>query len=431
MKNDPAAMHSATGEADLIKANEALAREVCEHQRTEAALRDSEALYHSLVDTLPINIVRKDRQGRVTFGNHHYCRTMGRSLEQLIGKTDFDLFPPTLAEKYVHDDQEVLETGEVFEDVEAHQKSDGSRHFMHVLKGPVLNARKQVVGTQVIFWDVTDRHNAEEQLKQAYTDLQNSNEALKAAQLHLIEAEKMQSVGVLAAGVAHEIKNPLAILGMGLDYLGRGPDPNDTNVAVILEDMQRALKRADTAVLDLLNFSTPSCLALYPSDLNQVIEHALSLVKHEVEGAGIVVIKEFSRDLSRVALDSNKIAQVFVNLFTNAAHAMPGGGTLTVRTSSRKFQTSEIKLEMGSRLAERINSGDTVVIAEVEDTGPGIPKEIFTNIFDPFFTTKPTGKGTGLGLTVSRKIMELHKGTLEMENRKEGGARATLMFKMS
>jgi signal transduction histidine kinase len=218
---------------------------------------------------------------------------------------------------------------------------------------------------------------------------------------------------------------------MGLDYLGRGPDPNDTNVAVILEDMQRALKRADTAVLDLLNFSTPSCLALYPSDLNQVIEHALSLVKHEVEGAGIVVIKEFSRDLLRVALDSNKIAQVFVNLFTNAAHAMSGGGTLTVRTSSRKFQTSEIKLEMGSRLAERINSGDTVVIAEVEDTGPGIPKEIFTNIFDPFFTTKPTGKGTGLGLTVSRKIMELHKGTLEMENRKEGGARATLMFKMS
>ena len=261
------------------------------------------------------------------------------------------------------------------------------------------------------------------------TDLQKSHEELKAAQFQLIQAEKMQSVGRLAAGVAHEVKNPLAILSMGLDYMMKHLVSSDANVALILGDMHEALKRADLIIHGLLDFSVPRALDLHAEDLSALVEQSLGLVRHEMSSVAIVLVKELTAKMPPAWLDKNKIKQVFVNILTNAIHSMPEGGTLTVRTYARRLQGGEIDRDAGSRLANRFRAGETVAVTEVIDTGTGISEEMLAKIYDPFFTTKPTGKGTGLGLTVTKKIVELHGGSIEIRNRPGGGVIVTLLFK--
>jgi phosphoserine phosphatase RsbU/P len=133
-------------------------------RRAEEALRDSEALYHSLVENLPVFLIRKDRQGRFTFANRPFCNELKVAPEGLLGKTDFDFYAPELAAKYVADDRRVMETGEPFQGVERHQPPGGERTYVEVLKAPVRDARGRVVGVQGIFWDVTARKRAEEEL---------------------------------------------------------------------------------------------------------------------------------------------------------------------------------------------------------------------------------------------------------------------------
>lgn len=141
----------------------AFVRDISDRRRAEQAIRGSEALYHSLVDSLPIHVIRKDLEGRLTFANRCYCELMGRPLEELLGKTDRDLFPPELADKYVRDDQRVIATGEVFHDIERNE-AEGRTLYFEVYKVPVLGTDGQVAETQAVFWDVTDRQEARQAL---------------------------------------------------------------------------------------------------------------------------------------------------------------------------------------------------------------------------------------------------------------------------
>ena len=146
----------------------AVMRDISQQKLAEDALRDSEVTYHSLVESLPQNIFRKDLAGRVTFANKHYCETLKLPLEQLVGKTDFDLFPPELAAKYVEDDRRVLENGNTpFETVEAHHLPQGGTIYVQVVKTPVYDAQGNIIGIQGIFWDVTERKRAEEFLSES------------------------------------------------------------------------------------------------------------------------------------------------------------------------------------------------------------------------------------------------------------------------
>jgi PAS domain S-box-containing protein len=138
--------------------------DITESKRAEKALRDSEALYHSLVETLPVCLFRKDRQGRFAFANRPFCAELKRPLADLVGKTDQDLYPPELADKYMRDDRRVIETGEVFEDIEEHPGDDGGKSYVRILKAPLRDSRQEVIGMQGIFWDITDRKRAEEEL---------------------------------------------------------------------------------------------------------------------------------------------------------------------------------------------------------------------------------------------------------------------------
>ncbi|MDB6033073.1 MAG: histidine kinase, partial [Verrucomicrobiales bacterium] len=229
----------------------------------------------------------------------------------------------------------------------------------------------------------------------------------------------------------HEVKNPLAILGMGIDYMAKNLHVTDPNVAGILTDMNDAVKRADTIIHGLLDFSMPHALNLHAEDLNHLLEQSLAMVRHDLSSSGqIRIVRELSKDLPAACLDRNKIKQVFVNLLLNAIHAMPEGGTLTIRTDARTLQAGEVDRDAGSRIPDQLRAGETVVVTEILDSGTGIDTEKMAKIFEPFFTTKPTGKGTGLGLTVTKKIVELHHGTIDIRNRPEGGAHVTLRFKI-
>jgi signal transduction histidine kinase len=141
---------------------------------------------------------------------------------------------------------------------------------------------------------------------------------------------------------------------------------------------------------------------------------------------GCQVRRELQEDLPQLALDADKISQVFVNLFTNSIHAMSGGGTLTVRTYSK--QLTGVGSNIADQRSESFRVGETIVVAEIDDTGPGIPEDKLAKVFEPFFTTKPTGQGTGLGLSVVKTIIDLHGGTIDLRNLPEGGARVTIMF---
>ena len=142
-----------------------IASDITDQRQVEKALRESEAVYHSLVESLPINVLRKDIDGVIVFANQRFCTTLEKPIEELIGRTDFDLFPKPLAEKYRHDDEGVLERGVILHDVEQHQTSDGRTHYVEIFKGPVRDARGKDVGIQVIFWDVTEKKQADELLE--------------------------------------------------------------------------------------------------------------------------------------------------------------------------------------------------------------------------------------------------------------------------
>src|SRR5439155_4195329 len=218
---------------------------------------------------------------------------------------------------------------------------------------------------------------ANAELARSEAALRRSHEELKAAQAQLIQAEKMESIGTLAAGVAHEVKNPLAILMMGINYLGKKL-AGDEALSTILRDMKEAIYRADTIARGLLEFSASHQLTVSPANLNDLIEETLRLVRHTFTEQRITFVKDLKPGLPAVHVDKNQIQQVFVNLIMNAIHAMPDGGQFKVSTYSR--QLTETTHFEGSRKSDRMWVGDVVVVAEFEDTGTGIPEDHLTKI---------------------------------------------------
>ena len=220
--------------------------------------------------------------------------------------------------------------------------------------------------------------------------------------------------------MAHEVKNPLAVIQLGVDYLTQATkDTAGRDTVETVQEMAEAVQRADTVIKALLNFSRSEPLALARMDLNLVIGESLALVRHEFTQHHIVLEKNLAENLPPLELDPNKIKQVLINVFMNAIQAMGDQGTLSVKT---------FRSPAGSAVARQSPAGERVVV-EIEDTGTGIPEDKLDRLFEPFFTTKAVGSGTGLGLSVSRNIIELHRGNIIIANRKQvRGVAVVILF---
>ena len=451
---------------ELAGANRALQAYVDELRRAEQEVRESEVRFRTMANAAPVMIWQSGLDKRCTYFNPRWLEFTGRALEQELGDGWAEGVHPQDLERCVLTYHSAFDVRENFRMEYRLRRADGEYRWLLDSGAPRFTEEGEFIGyigsciditdrkqaeedvhrsrnelerrveerteelaaaNRALEADIAERTRAEEQLKHAHAQLQQSHEELKQAHLHLIQAAKMESVGRLAAGVAHEVKNPLAVILQGVDYLARHIPKEDGNSSIVLKHTADAVRRADAVVRGLLNFSATRDLDVAPADLHAVLDQALMLVKHELDRARIIIVRATRKNLPPVQLDANKMEQVFVNLFMNAAQAMPDGGTLTIRTSTQRL--TRVSHDVGARRRDRFRIGEDVVVIEIDDTGPGIPESAMDKIFDPFFTTKPTGKGTGLGLTVTKKIVELHGGMLTVVNRRDGGVRATVVLR--
>ncbi len=197
-----------------------------------------------------------------------------------------------------------------------------------------------------------------DRLKKAHDELAQSHRELREAQIELIQAAKLESIGRLAAGVAHEVKNPLAIIQLGVNFLETTASGNP-DVKEVLEEIDAAVKRADSVIKGMVDFSRSEELELKPQDLNVIIEKALSLVRHELTKEHVALETRLDGSISPVATDRNKIQQVFINLFMNAVQAMEGGGSLTVTTTQKDLSRDDCGRFLPG--IHRFSAGDSVV----------------------------------------------------------------------
>ena len=342
----------------------------------------------NIIESLSDGLVVFDLEGRVVRWNAGLERLYGVPRDRAVGQRLEALFDVAFVER-LRVAQEETPRGTVLYRVPLvarHPSTESEarrRLLVNVAMAPLLTPDGNTSGMMVIVEDITERVQLEEQLQ---------------------ISEKMASVGLLAAGVAHEVNTPLTGISSFTQMLLEGSDPDDPRTKV-LEKIERQTFRAAKIVNGLLNLARPGRSdASGPVDLNAVINDVLALLEHQLAAGSVKVRRELSSDPVTVQGVEFKLQQVFLNLFLNARDAMPTGGWLAIRT----------------------HLGDQEAVAEVSDTGDGIPAELLSRIYDPFFTTKATGQGTGLGLSVTYGVIQEHRGAIECDSAPGQGTRFTL-----
>ncbi|HNX80586.1 MAG TPA: ATP-binding protein [Candidatus Omnitrophota bacterium] len=267
-----------------------------------------------------------------------------------------------------------------------------------------------------------ERICAEMKLKDAYAKLTQTQE-------ELVQSSKMAAVGVLASGIAHEVKNPLAIIQQGVTYFDHALPADADEQRRILAMINEAVERADTIIHGLTDFAPSSSLQKNRRGLDAIVENSLLLTGKQFEFRNIELVRELKAHVYTVEVDETKIQQVFVNVIINAIQAMPHGGKLILRIYNRAG--SQLKDGIGRLARDFFNDQDMAVVCEIEDTGCGIPQEHLEKVFDPFFTTKREMRGVGLGLSISRTIIEDHQGLITLESSHGEGTKVTIALKAS
>ncbi len=354
----------------------------------KTALKDSETLYASLVENLPVNVIRKDVAGRFVFVNQKFCTLLQRSADQIIGKTDYDLFPKELADKYHADDCRVIEAGELFESVEENE-SHGQLRYFQVIKSPVRNSTGRVIGLQAIFWDVTER-------RRSLLALQQAKEAAEAA--NLAKSDFM-------ANMSHEIRTPMnAVIGMSELLRDSELTPSQREYVETILDSGESLL---SIINDILDFSKIEAgrLALdcAPFLLRELIGDTMRGLAIRAHAKGLELAYDIGPEVPDALIgDDGRLRQIIVNLIGNAIKfTAQGEVVLTVEVESR-------------------DSKSAVLHFAIRDTGVGIAAHKCESIFDAFeqadsSMTRRYG-GTGLGLTISSRLVEMMDGQISVES---------------
>ncbi len=341
----------------------------------------------NIVESINVGILAADLDDRVESWNSQIERLTGIAREAALGQRLADLFPDDLNEKFkearadagIHNIYKFV-LKPTLNGVEPGAPPRQAREkIINLAIAPLVSKDYRQIGRLIIFDDVTDRAELESRL---------------------VQADKLSSIGLLAAGVAHEVNTPLAVISTYAQMLAKQVSGDDQK-SKLLEKIAKQTFRASEIVNSLLNFSRTSSTDFTDVDLNRVIRETISLIEHQLQKAGVQPQLSLADPLPELKANAGKMQQVFLNLFLNARDAMPQGGMLAVRTSS----------------------DDTLVRIEVADSGTGISPEHMARIYDPFFTTKAPKKGTGLGLSVTYGIVREHGGSIEVSSQLGQGTR--------
>ncbi len=377
-------------------------------QDLATALAHERTLLRTMIDLIPAFIYAKDAGSRFIAMNNALARNMGTTSEQAIGRTDFDFHTPELAKKFYSDEQALIKSGQSIIDLEepGFDQVTGQPRTVVTSKVPLRDENGIVIGLIGVGFDITER---------------------KLAEQRLAAGEKLESIGRLAAGVAHEINTPIqflndsvyfirdamqdlmahnALLTARLAALLPSPPEPDENIEDLkielppaLDRVVDGLSRIAEIVRSMKEFSHADQDEMSRVDLNRAITSTLVIARTEYKYVADVET-DLAKELPHVTCHGGQINQVVLNLVVNAAHAIEDVVKGTGRKGLIRVRTCE--------------ENDQAVIS-ISDTGGGIPEAIRKRIFDPFFTTKEVGKGTGQGLSIAHNVIKSHGGTLEFE----------------
>jgi PAS domain S-box-containing protein len=348
-----------------------------------------EQFIRSVIESLGEGLVTLDLDGRVTGWNRAMEQRYRVSAAEVMGQRFLDRFPAYVQEGLTEPLRRLL-GGEVEEfTLEALTHGTlGQRQVVQNLKGTLLRQGGQPAGAVLLIQDITERLALERSARQA---------------------EKLAALGTLAAGLAHELNNPIGIISSRIEImlLDAEAEPLPPAVMEDLRVLHRHAQRVTRIGQGLLSFARRSPGVRGPVDLNHLVEETLLLMERQVGKSGIALRRALTPDLPAVWGDENELQQVMVNLLTNARDALVHGGEIAVRTVRAPGEAGAVRLV-------------------VSDTGPGIPPDVLPRIFDPFFTTK--SGGTGLGLSISYGIVREHKGTVDVQSKPGEGTTFVLTF---
>ena len=368
-------------------------RDITARRRAESRLREGEWQKKAILDNIPDIAWLKDREGRFLVVNQRFVEAAGkRSADELVGKTDYDVWPRELADRYRGDDEFVMRTGLHRRTEEPLVTGAGRELWIETVKTRIVGDDGAPIGTTGISRDITERKRAEEVLRDTKDELERHvlerTAELARAQEHLVRAERLAVLGQLAGGVAHQIRNPLAAI-MNATYvlkrhLGARVHPDVDDAIGIIHDEVRHANVIITGLLDYARVRTPD---RHPTAIVDLVDRVLAA---DWLPDTVHVERAIPPEIPLLDVDADQLHGAIFNVVRNAVEAMPDGGTLRVEL--------------------RVDADESQVVIAIQDTGAGISPQVASHLFEPLHSTKPMG--IGLGLVTARTFVEAHGGRI-------------------
>ena len=387
-------------------------RYAIERKSIESKLREREEFFRLISENVTDLIAVVGADGKRIYNSPSYSSVLGRD-EKLSGTNAFEDIHPEDRDSIKNVFAEVMATGQGKRAGYRFIRKDGSVRHVESQSNVIRNESGATEKVVVVSRDVTERIHAEEELRRALAEVRQSHDQLKSTQKKLVQSEKLEAISTFAAGVAHEVKNPLQTVILGIDYLKDYVVTNDENTTDLLKQMSDAVQRADAIVRGLLEFSSHRNGAVTDQNLTELFRQSLTSVETELTVQAIQLRADLADDLPPLRLDKRSMKHVLINLLATEIRASSYGGEFTVKTFVREATSKE---------RARFVSGDAdsaqkkVVVAEVESRHGNTELE-----------KKPACAGDEFGLLVSRKLIELYGGKLERQSQRDG-SKLTISF---